>query len=85
MAPQPAQIPAATTPQGFPPNAPLLAPNLRSPDLPHEHGAGDAPAVVGIQAGVAGDGTPAFSAQQPVAVGVGAESTDVVEEDNRFI
>jgi single stranded DNA-binding protein len=83
----PVVAPPAIMQQGFPPNAPLMAPNPGVPDLSRGIGAGDAPAVAGVQPGGLGEPEPSLGGQYPapVPVGVGAESVDLVAEDNRFM
>jgi single-strand DNA-binding protein len=88
----PPQRPAAPMPQGFSPTTPLMAPNPEVqglppnpgiPELPQATGAGDVPGSAGIQPVGVSEPEPPF--QAPVPVGVGAEATDVVEEDGRFM
>jgi single-strand DNA-binding protein len=87
MAPSSPQAPPAIMQQGFPPNAPLMAPNPGAQDLSQGIGAGDAPAVAAVQPGGFGEPEPSLGGQYPapVPVGVGAESTGAIEEDSRFM
>jgi single stranded DNA-binding protein len=88
--PQPPAPPMTGPPatvQGFSPSAPLAAPTPPAQDLSRGIGGVDALPPAGIQPGGLGEPSPPFGGQYqaPVPVGVGAETTEVIEEDNRFM